>query len=121
MVHVDVALVERLLPAETATAQALYDARLDLDVALKMLYWLISDHGHHGDPWIFMRMGDGTRQWYRVTDKDDRRYIDRWAGPMANRFGIDVSLAITASLISLVKTGSSATLAQICHRERLQP
>ena len=58
-----------------------------------MLYWLIPDHGHHGDPWIFMRMGDGTRQWYMVRDKDDRRYFDRRAGTMANRFGIDISLA----------------------------
>ena len=57
------------------------------------MYWLIPDHGHHGDPWIFMRMGDGTRQWYMVRDKDDRRYFDRRAGPMANRFGIDISLA----------------------------
>ena len=40
-----------------------------------------------------MRMGDGTRQWYMVRDKDDRRYFDRRAGPMANRFGIDISLA----------------------------
>ena len=77
--------IEPPLPAATATAQALYDARLDLEVALAMLYWLIPDHGQ---PWIHMRQGDDTRQWYMVTNKDDMRYIQRWAGPMANGCGI---------------------------------
>ena len=80
-----VARVERLR-VECSDCQALYDARLDLEVALEKLYWLIPDRG---SPWIRRKTYNGTRQWwYEVTDMHHRKVINHWMFVGANIHGI---------------------------------
>ena len=87
-----VARVESI-PAETAYDYALYDARLELEVALDRLNWLLPNkRKHHSFPWIKVLVSPYYWRWYQVVDWRDQLYIDRWAVPMAKRFGIDVNV-----------------------------
>ena len=80
------ARVEDLI-VECSDCRALYDARLDLEVALEKLYWLIPDRGL---PWMERKTYDGTRNWYEITDLHHRSLINRWAGIYAKRFDVDI-------------------------------
>ena len=80
------ARVEDLI-VECSDCRALYDARLDLEVALEKLYWL---NPNRGLPWMERKTYDGTRNWYEITDLHHRSLINRWAGIYAKRFDVDI-------------------------------
>ena len=86
-----VARVQQRIQAETAHDYALYDARLELEVALDRLNWLLPTRRKQF-PWIKVYCSPLDWRWYQVTDFRDKLCIDRWAVPMAKRFGIDVDV-----------------------------
>ena len=104
------ARVEDLI-VECSDCRALYDARLDLEVALEKLYWLIPDRGL---PWMERKTYDGTRNWYEITDLHHRSLINRWAGIYAkNLVSTLTSVALSVSISSWVKTFTPASAQQV--------
>ena len=67
------ARVEGLI-VECSDCRTLYDALLDLKVALEKLYWL---NPNRGLPWMERKTYDGTRNWYEITHLHHRSLINR--------------------------------------------